>query len=81
MTIFNCAGFTASALVLAAFGMRDIVQLRVVAICSNVVFIAYGIGMHLPPIWLLHVMLVPMNVWRLQQALRAPSQASLATRR
>lgn len=32
-------GFIASALVLAAFGMKDMVNLRVVAICSNIAFI------------------------------------------
>jgi hypothetical protein len=35
-------GFVASALMLAAFGMKDMVSLRIVAICSNIAFIAYG---------------------------------------
>jgi CRP/FNR family transcriptional regulator, cyclic AMP receptor protein len=57
-------------LVLAAFGMKDMVNLRIVAICSNVAFIAYALALNLPPILLLHVMLLPLNGWRLAQALQ-----------
>jgi hypothetical protein len=70
-----CIGFLASALVLAAFGMKDMVQLRIVAMLSNVVFIAYGLELHLAPVWLLHVALLPMNAFRLWQVIRAMSTA------
>jgi CRP/FNR family transcriptional regulator, cyclic AMP receptor protein len=62
-------GFVASALVLAAFGMKDMVNLRIVAICSNFAFIAYALLLHLLPILVLHVVLLPLNTWRLVQAL------------
>ena len=62
-------GFLASALVLAAFGMKDMVNLRIVAICSNFAFIAYALLLHLLPILVLHVILLPLNGWRLAQAL------------
>jgi hypothetical protein len=62
-------GFLASALVLAAFGMKDMVNLRIVAICSNFAFIAYALILHLLPILVLHVLLLPLNGWRLAQAL------------
>jgi len=39
----------ASALVLAAFGMKDMVNLRIVAICSNVAFITYAVMLNLRP--------------------------------
>ena len=73
-------GFIASALVLAAFGMKDMVHLRVVAICSNIAFIAYALLLHLPPILVLHVMLLPLNGWRLAQALHcaSPQHSGLA---
>jgi len=58
-------GFLASALVLAAFGMKDMVNLRIVAICSNFAFIAYALLLHLLPILVLHVILLPLNGWRL----------------
>ena len=70
MTHSGEIGFLASALVLAAFGMKDMVNLRIVAICSNIAFIAYALVLDLPPILLLHVMLLPLNGWRLAQALR-----------
>ncbi len=41
-------GFVASALVLGAFGMKDMVNLRIVAICSNIAFIAYALVLSLP---------------------------------
>jgi hypothetical protein len=44
-------GFLASALVLAAFGMKDMVNLRIVAICSNFAFIAYGCCSICCPSW------------------------------
>ncbi len=61
-------GFLASALVLAAFGMKDMINLRIIAICSNVAFIAYALAVNLLPISVLHVILLPLNGWRLAQA-------------
>jgi hypothetical protein len=70
MTHSSEIGFLASALVLTAFGMKDMVNLRIVAICSNVAFIAYALVLNLPPILILHVILLPLNSWRLAQALQ-----------
>jgi hypothetical protein len=56
--------------VLAAFGMKDMVNLRIVAICSNVAFITYAVMLNLPPILILHVILLPLNGWRLAQELQ-----------
>ncbi len=67
-------GYLASALVLAAFGMKDMVNLRIVAICSNIAFIAYALVLHLQPILVLHVFLLPLNSWRLAQALQGSSR-------
>jgi hypothetical protein len=64
-------GFVASALVFAAFGMKDMVNLRIVAICSNIAFIAYALVLNLPPILVLHIILLPLNSWRLAQELHA----------
>jgi len=70
MTHAGEIGFLASALVLAAFGMKDMVNLRIVAICSNFAFIAYALLLHLLPILVLHVVLLPLNGWRLMGALK-----------
>jgi hypothetical protein len=69
MTLCDITGYLASGLVLAAFCMKDIVPLRLVALCSNVAFLIYGVNMGLIPIWLLHGLLLPMNGWRLVQTL------------
>ena len=63
-------GYVASALVLAAFGMKDMVNLRIVAICSNIAFITYALLLNLLPVLILHVVLMPLNGWRLMGALK-----------
>ena len=78
MTHAGEIGFLASALVLAAFGMKDMVNLRIVAICSNFAFIAYALLLHLLPILVLHVVLLPLNGWRLAQAMHEANNVSAA---
>jgi len=70
MTHSSEIGFVASALVLIAFGMKNMIHLRIVAICSNFAFIAYALVLNLPPVLLLHVILLPLNGLRLAQALQ-----------
>ena len=69
MNIWDAIGYVASTLVLTAFGMKSIIPLRVVAMCSNLVFIIYGLALGLTPIWSLHAALLPMYAWRLVEAL------------
>ena len=68
-------GYLASGLVLATFCMRDMVSLRWVAITSNLAFIAYGALEDLGPVLALHVLLLPVNVLRLAQSVRASTAA------
>jgi len=67
-------GYFASALVLATFSVRRMRLLRLLAIASNLAFIAYGTLAGVGPVLWLHVLLLPMNVLRLVQA-RCDSQA------
>jgi hypothetical protein len=69
MHTWDIIGYVASTLVLTAFGMKNIIPLRVVAMCSNLVFMIYGLGLGLTPVWSLHAALLPMNAWRLVEAL------------
>lgn len=62
-------GWTAAALVLATFCCRRMVTLRMVAIASNIAFVGYGGLAHLWPILALHVLMLPLNGWRLSDAL------------
>jgi len=64
-------GYAAAALVLLTFLAQSMHTLRAVAIASNVMFIAYALFAKLPPVLLLHALLLPLNVWRLWQAGRA----------
>ena len=65
MTLAETLGCLASALVLLTFGMRTMVAMRIVAIGSNLAFIAYGLSLALTPIWVLHGILLPLNIYRL----------------
>lgn len=75
MNYFSVTGFLASALLLAAFGMADMVRLRILAICSNITYIGYGLALGLTPVWILHAVLLPLNAWRLSQVIRSMSTA------
>ena len=68
MNPLDTVGYVASVLVFAAFCMKDIIQLRLVAIFSNVAFLTYGLGLSLTPVWVLHAILLPINCLRLGQA-------------
>ncbi len=76
MTRFDMIGYIASGLVLGAFSMKNMVQLRIVAIASNLAFIGYGLGLDLIPVVALHAILLPMNTWRLWEVLRSDPSGS-----
>lgn len=60
-------GYLAAFLVFLTFYIRTMVPLRVVALCSNCAFIAYGYVDGLYPILMLHIVLLPLNAMRLYQ--------------
>jgi hypothetical protein len=64
-------GYSAAGLVLITFLAQSMTTLRAIAIASNVMFIAYALVAWLPPVLILHALLLPLNVWRLWQASRA----------
>ncbi len=66
----DLAGYIASSLVFLTFYMRDMISLRVVALCSNLAFLIYGGALHLTPIFILHTALIPINARRLLFAVR-----------
>jgi|GEM_PF-247337 CRP/FNR family cyclic AMP-dependent transcriptional regulator len=63
-------GYLASLLVFSTFYMKTMIPLRCVAITSNVAFLTYGYFAGLYPVFLLHTVLLPLNVLRLHQMLR-----------
>ena len=63
-------GFAASSLVFATFCMKTMVPLRLVAVCSNLLFLVYASLADLLPIVMLHGLLLPMNLMRAAQMVR-----------
>lgn len=63
----DASGYLASGIVLCAFSVRSMRQLRMLGIVSNISFIVYGIAAAAPPILILHSLLLPMNIYRLIQ--------------
>jgi len=70
LTTIDMLGYVACALVLTTFCMNSLVTLRFAALLSNVAFIAYAYYQDLPPIMLLHAILVLINGFRLSQYAR-----------
>lgn len=68
--VINILGYLASALVFAAFYVKRIMTLRLIAIGSNLAFIAYAVSAHLLPIFILHSMLLPLNIHRILEIRR-----------
>jgi hypothetical protein len=76
-------GYAAALAVLCSFCMSTIVPLRLVAILSNLLFAAYGLLAHLYPVFLLHSVLLPINVFKLARnagrSLRLPAPQGPST--
>lgn len=65
----QASGFLAASLVLLTFCMQSMVWLRLIALLSNVAFLAYAAPLGLLPVLALHLLLVPVNLVGLWQAL------------
>lgn len=80
MHVTEAIGYLASALVFATFYMSTMKPLRMVAIASNIAFILYGYFAGAMPIVILHVVLMPLNIWRLYQTTQLMKALRAATR-
>ena len=76
MSWIDLTGYLASLSVLATFCMGTMGSLRTVAILSNVLFITYGLELHLYPVLLLHATLLPINTLKMFQSRRKRPQIS-----
>jgi CRP/FNR family transcriptional regulator, cyclic AMP receptor protein len=72
------AGYFAALLVFMTFYMKTMIPLRIVGICSNCAFIAYGYLGGLYPVLILHLILLPLNGLRLREMLRLTKQVRKA---
>jgi CRP/FNR family transcriptional regulator, cyclic AMP receptor protein len=73
MTLSDIAGYVASTMVLLTFLTKDMRLLRVLAIFSNIAFVTYGMLVWLPPVFCLHLLLLPVNALRLREMLTTQS--------
>lgn len=74
MSVAEISGYVAAGLVFMTFYMKTMVPLRVIGICSNCAFIAYGFLDALHPVLILHLILLPLNSLRLRQILQLANQ-------
>ncbi len=70
MSIPEILGYLATAFNIAAYSMRTMIPLRILAIISNGVFIVYGAVGGVYPVLVLHAILLPLNSYRLREMLR-----------
>ena len=79
MSLAELIGYAAAACVFLTFYMKTMVPLRIAGIVSNVLFIVYGYFSGAHPVLILHLALLPLNVWRLhemQQLMRSMKTAT-----
>jgi hypothetical protein len=67
MELSEAVGYLAAGLVFLTFCMKTMMPLRIVAIASNVAFVIYSLLGGLDPILILHVILLPLNIYRLHE--------------
>lgn len=63
-------GWTAAALMVATFSCREARHLRPLAVATNLAFVGYGAAAELMPVLALHLLLLPINLWRWAQVAR-----------
>lgn len=64
-------GWLAAGLMVATFGCREAGAMRPLAVATNLAFIGYGLAASLAPVLTLHLLLLPINLWRWAEVLRA----------
>jgi len=67
--VSGAGGFIASAFVVAGYTMRTMIPLRIFGILTNVVLIIFSVMHHHYPVMVLHMILLPLNVYRLREML------------
>ena len=70
MDCLQAFGFLAACLMFSTFYMKNMIPLRMIGIASNITFIVYTVNAQIWPVFVLHTVLLPMNIFRLIQMLR-----------
>lgn len=74
MSASDIVGWSAAALMLATFSCRDPLWMRRLAVCTNLAFVSYALLASLMPIFALHALLLPINMWRCWQCTHVVAQ-------
>lgn len=74
MPWIDAIGWAAAAATFLAYYMKTMLPLRMMAICANVLFITYGGLTATLPVLVLHVALLPFNLYRLFELRRSTRQ-------
>lgn len=74
----DALGWLAAGLTAATFACTEMQRLRLLALAANAAFIAYGAAAGLTPVLVLHLLLAPLNAWRLLHLWRAEAAAPLS---
>ena len=70
--LIDAIGIAAGLAVIATFYSVVPVKVRLLAILSNLLFIGYAIAAGLWPVLILHTVLLPLNLWRLDEVRSEP---------
>jgi len=80
MTLVDVVAYGAVGLNILGYSMRRMIPLRMAAIGTNVLFIIYSILAGVYPTLYLHLILLPLNAYRLREMLRLVKEVSLAAK-
>lgn len=84
VTVFNnisladIIAYVGNVVVIVTYSMRTMIPLRILGMCSNVIFLAYSALLGLFPLMILQCILLPLNGFRLFQMLRLTKQVQAA---
>ncbi len=80
MDCLQLLGFLAAFLMFSTFYMKNMIPLRIIGMASNTTFIVYTINAEIWPVFVLHVVLLPMNFFRLIQMLKLIKKVQSASK-
>ncbi len=78
MELFEVFGWAAAFLTFLTYSQKTMIRLRIVGISANLCFIAWSAVYQIYPTLALHVVLLPLNLYRLLQILRMRREAARA---
>ena len=76
--IVELVGWVAAAFTLAAYSMKTMLPLRVVSVFANLSFMSYGFMTDAIPVLILHLLLLPFNLYRLAEIFRSKRKVRAA---